>query len=151
MAIYKLIGTSHNGIYILENGQLKEWNTPVSQYVKQNRLFCATILADNYYAFGTILNGLVISDREGNIVHIINTSAGIQNNTVLSLYMDRANNLWLGLDNGIEYIETNSPLSYIGSNKIGTGYCCKVFKGNLYLGTNQGLFVTPLDNFSSSY
>ena len=146
----KLIGTSHNGIYILENGQLTEWNTPVSRYVKQNRLFCATILADNYYAFGTILNGLVISDREGNIVHILNTSAGIQNNTVLSLSMDKAKNLWLGLDNGIEYIETNSPLSYIGSNKIGTGYCCKVFKGNLYLGTNQGLFVTPLDSFSSS-
>ncbi|MCK7529834.1 MAG: hypothetical protein MZV63_01620 [Marinilabiliales bacterium] len=35
----KLIGTSHNGIYILENGQLKEWNTPVSQYVKQEQAF----------------------------------------------------------------------------------------------------------------
>ena len=146
----KLFGTSHNGIYILENGQLREWDTPANRYVKQNRLFCATILAGNYYAFGTILNGLIISDREGNIVHILNTNAGLQNNTVLSLYMDRSNNLWLGLDNGIEYIETISPLSYIGSKKIGTGYCCKVFKGNLYLGTNQGLYVTPLYNFSST-
>ncbi|MBS0010263.1 MAG: hypothetical protein KFF49_02570, partial [Bacteroidales bacterium] len=146
----KLIGTSNNGIYILENGQLREWDTPVNQYVIKSRLYCAAILADNYYAFGTILNGLIISDKEGNIVHILNSNVGMQNNTVLSLYVDRANNLWLGLDNGIEYIETNSPISYIGSNKIGTGYCCKIFEGNLYLGTNQGLFVTPLDSFSSA-
>ena len=26
-----------------------------------------------------------------------------------------------------------------------SGYCCKVFKGNLYLGTNQGLFVRPFN------
>ncbi|MBN2863727.1 MAG: hypothetical protein JXN62_11220 [Bacteroidales bacterium] len=144
-----LIGTSHNGIYILENGQLREWNTPVNQYVIKNGLFCAAIIPGNYYAFGTILNGLIISDAEGNIVNILNADAGIQNNTVLSLCVDRANNLWLGLDNGIDYVETNSPLSYIGSGKIGTGYCCKVFEGNLYLGTNQGLYVTPFDSFSS--
>ena len=141
-----LIGTSLDGIFILEDGEVKEWNTPVNQYVIKNRLFCATTLPGDHYAFGTILNGLVISDREGNIIHILNTEAGIQNNTVLSLLKDRANNLWLGLDNGIDYIETNSPLSYIGSNKIGTGYCCRVFQGNLYLGTNQGLFMTPFES-----
>lgn len=145
-----LIGTSHNGIYILENGELREWNTPVNQYVKRNRLFCATILADNYYAFGTILDGLIISDMNGNIIHILNTDAGIQKNTVLSLFADMAGNLWLGLDNGIDYVETNSPISYIGSKAIGTGYCCKVFNGNLYLGTNQGLYVTPFDNSNSA-
>ncbi len=143
-----LIGTAHNGIYLLENGTLREWNTPVNQYVKKNILYCATMLPGNYYAFGTILNGLVISDRKGNIVHILNANAGIQNNTILSLFTDGAKNLWLGLDNGITYIETNSPISYIGSKKIGTGYCCKVFEGNLYLGTNQGLYVTPFDSLS---
>ncbi|MBE0675736.1 MAG: hypothetical protein IH591_13835, partial [Bacteroidales bacterium] len=72
------------------------------------------------------------------------------NNTVLSLLRDRDDNLWLGLDNGIDYIETNSPLSYIGSNKIGTGYCCKVFQGNLYLGTNQGLYMTPFESSATA-
>ncbi len=141
-----LIGTLYNGIYILENGQLREWDTPVNQYVINNRLYCATILPGHYYAFGTILNGLIISDKEGNIVHILNTDVGIQNNTVLSLCLDGTNNLWMGLDNGIDFIETNSPLSYIASKKIGTGYCCKVFEGNLYLGTNQGLYVTPFES-----
>ena len=145
-----LIGTTYDGIYILEDGQLKEWNTPVNEYVIRNRLYSATILPGGYYAFGTILNGLIISDLEGNIVHILDNNRGIQNNTVLSLYVDRDENLWLGLDNGIDYVETNSPLSYIGSKKIGTGYCCKVFEGNLYLGTNQGLFVTPFDSISPS-
>ena len=73
----------------------------------------------------------------------------MQNNTVLSLYTDNSGNLWLGLDNGIDYVGINSPLSYIGSDKIGTGYCCRVFKGNLYLGTNQGLYAIPFNGKSS--
>ncbi len=141
-----LIGTSHDGIFILENGKLREWDTPANQHVINSRLYCATILPGDYYAFGTVLSGLVIADRDGNVVHIINADAGIQNNTVLSIFIDLAGNLWLGLDNGIAYIEINSPLSYIGSNNIGTGYCCKVFEGRLYLGTNQGLYVMPFDS-----
>lgn len=144
-----LVGTTYNGIYVLKDGQLDEWNTPVNDYIKKNRLYSATMLPGNYYAFGTILKGLIISDREGKVVHIIDNNAGIQNNTILSLYVDRDENLWLGLDNGIDYVEINSPLSYIGSKKIGTGYCCKVFEGKLYLGTNQGLYVTPFNDFSA--
>lgn len=145
-----LVGTTYSGIYVLKDGQLNEWNTPVNEYIKKNRLFSATILPGNYYAFGTILKGLIISDQQGNVVHILDNNAGIQNNTILSLYVDRDENLWLGLDNGIDYIEINSPLSYIGSKRIGTGYCCKVFEGKLYLGTNQGLYVTPFNSFSAS-
>lgn len=144
-----IIGTTYDGIYILDEGQIEKWDTPVNDYLIANRLYCAASLPGNYYAFGTILSGLVICDKDGNIIHTLNSDLGIQNNTVLSLYVDRSENLWLGLDNGIDYIETNSPLSFIGSQKIGTGYCCKVFEDNLYLGTNQGLYVTPIETSSS--
>jgi len=145
-----LIGTMYDGIFVLENEKLRKWDTPVNDFLIKNRLFCASRLPGNYFAFGTILNGLVIADMEGNIVQTLNRDNGIQNNTVLSVYVDRADDLWLGLDNGIDYIETNSPLSYIGSNKLGAGYCCKVFKGNLYLGTNQGLYVQPFNGYSNN-
>lgn len=145
-----LIGTRENGIYRFENGSLGKWETPVSALVEQYRLFSATEMPGNYYAFGTILNGLVISDMDGNILQHINRSRGLQNNTVLSTYCDRDNNLWLGLDNGIDYVEVNSPLSFISENEgLGTGYCCRVFGGQLYLGTNQGLFVKSFSSFST--
>lgn len=143
-----LICTTYNGIFILDDGMVREWETPVNSYALANRLYSATVLPGGYLALGTILNGLIICDRNGNIVHTLNSDKGIQNNTILTLFQDRNGNLWLGLDNGIDYLETNSPLSYIGAARIGTGYCCRVYKGNLYLGTNQGLYVTGFNNGS---
>ena len=139
-----LIGTTYNGMYMLEDGLIKRWESPVNQTLINSRLYSAAELPGKLIAFGTILNGLIISDKDGNILYNLNNNWGIQNNTVLSLFVDMSKNLWLGLDNGIDYIEINSPLSYIGSNKIGTGYCCRVYEGKLYLGTNQGLYVRSL-------
>ena len=140
-----LVGTTNEGVFIFENGRVKSWETPVNELLKSARLYSAVRLPDNRYAFGTILRGLIIADSDGNILQTLNTERGLQNNTILSLFVDNSENLWLGLDNGIDYVEINSPLSYTGSNIIGTGYCCRVFNGNLYLGTNQGLYVVPFD------
>jgi ligand-binding sensor domain-containing protein len=75
----------------------------------------------------------------------------LQNNTVLSIFPDSSSNLWLGLDNGIDFIEINSPVSFISDKDgLGTGYCARVFNGKLYLGTNQGLFVKSFNNFSAN-
>ncbi|MCU0459044.1 MAG: hypothetical protein MUE37_08135 [Bacteroidales bacterium] len=141
-----LIGTTYDGLYVLDEEGISGWKTPVNELLLKSRLYSAVRLPDNRFAFGTILNGLIISDGDGNIVCNLNTEWGIQNNTVLSLLADRTGNLWLGLDNGIDFAEIDSPLSYIGSDKIGTGYCCRVFQGDLYLGTNQGLYVVPFDS-----
>ncbi|MEL7535035.1 MAG: triple tyrosine motif-containing protein, partial [Bacteroidota bacterium] len=51
-------------------------------------------------------------------------------------------NLWLGLENGISYIELSSPFSYINSRLgvEGTAHAAQIFDGKLYLGTNQGIY-----------
>ncbi len=144
-----LIGTRDDGIYKFENGKLEKWQTPVNRLVEKNRLYSAALNRD-HFVFGTILNGIVISDSDGNIIQHINRNKGLQNNTILSTFSDKDNNLWLGLDNGIDYIEINSPLSFISDYEgLGTGYCCKIFQGKIYLGTNQGLFVKSFSNFSN--
>ncbi len=140
-----LIGTTYDGLFLLRDGRVTRWETPVNELLLKSRLYSAAKLPDNRLAFGTILNGLIISDYDGNVISYLNMEWGIQNNTVLSLFADKSSNLWLGLDNGIDYVEINSPLYYIGSDRIGTGYCSRVFDGNLYLGTNQGLYVAPFD------
>lgn len=145
-----LLGTTSHGIYLSENGRTHQWKTQVNDFVLKNRLYCATLLPGNYVAFGTILKGLVIADLEGNIIQTLNGNNRIQNNTILSLHVDQTKNLWLGLDNGIDYVETNSPLSFINSKNLGAGYCCKIFKGNLYIGTNQGLYVRPFNAHSNN-
>jgi len=141
-----LIGTAQDGWYYYSSGKLEKWNVPVNDLVGKYKLFCAVKTDDNHLAIGTILNGILIVTSDGKVVQHINRAKGLQNNTVLSEFLDNSGNLWLGLDNGIDYIELNSPLSYITSYEgISTGYCCIVHNDNLYLGTNQGLFVKPFN------
>jgi len=146
-----LIGTESSDLYYYKQGKLSVWDTEVNGAVKNNKLYSATTLLGNYFAFGTVLNGLFIADENGRIIQHINKISNLQNNTVLSLFSDREKNLWLGLDNGIGYVQVNSPVSYItAQGGLGTGYCCQVFDGNLYLGTNQGLFVKPFHDFDQN-
>ncbi|MCB9350768.1 MAG: hypothetical protein H6573_25160 [Lewinellaceae bacterium] len=58
----------------------------------------------------------------------------MQNNTVLCIYEDLSQNLWLGLDNGIDYVELGAPFSIIGSKQgvEGTGYASIVHDDKLF-------------------
>jgi len=139
-----LIGTSKDGLFIYNGQQYIPMNTVANGFLKTYQLNNGTRVLNKYYAFGTILNGLIIIDENGNIVQRINKSSGLQNNTVLSMYADDHQNLWAGLDNGIDRIELNSPLySYFDKNgQFGTVYSSLIYQGKIYLGTNQGLFYS---------
>lgn len=135
-----LIGSTKNGLFILEDDVVKRWEIPSSEFLKQNQIYCATKVK-GYFAFGTILNGLLVIDENGNSIQHINREKGLQNNTILSIYADNYDNLWLGLDNGIDYVVINSPFTNIvNESKLGAGYTSIVYNDKLYLGTNQGLF-----------
>ncbi len=135
-----LIGTSNDGLFVLENNRVKRWQVEVNAYLQQNQIYTAAEVKD-HIALGTILDGLLIINKQGNPVQHINRDKGLQNNTILSLYTDNYENLWLGLDNGIDYVQTNSPFTNIvNENIIGAGYVSALYNGKIYLGTNQGLF-----------
>ncbi|RLD35974.1 MAG: hypothetical protein DRI74_09900 [Bacteroidetes bacterium] len=144
-----LFATADDGLFQYENFILKKWDVSVSDYLKKNQVYSMLKLSDGTMAFGTIQNGLVICDTQGKIIKILNRRNGIQNNTILSLKQDLFSNLWLGLDNGIDYLHINSPFSYFGhSDGLSAGYTTASFDGKLYLGTNQGVFVKSWTSIS---
>jgi DNA-binding CsgD family transcriptional regulator len=100
------------------------------------------LLSDGSYALGTISNGIFILNKEGKIKYHIYQNKGLSNNTVLSLFEDADKNLWVGLDNGINCINLQSPVQNFVDNtgNLGTIYTSKLYNGKLYIGTNQGLF-----------
>ncbi len=137
-----LLVTAGRGIWRFRDGSLRKWQSPLSAAAEAHQAYCAIPLANGNTALGTSQNGLFIADGAGEIHTHVNTDKGLQNNTVLSIFEDAQHNLWLGLDNGLTYIELSSPFSFIGaeSNIKGTGYAAMAYQGNLYLGTNQGLY-----------
>lgn len=137
-----LIGTLNDGLFRYDGKKLFEWGGSVNGFLKENQIFCASTIRDQYYVIGTIQNGVVVVDRQGNIIQHIYKKNGLQNNTILSLFTDRSDNLWLGLDNGVDYVNINSPITFLQNPEgIGAGYVAMVKDHKLYLGTNQGLFV----------
>jgi hypothetical protein len=125
-------------------GNHKTLGHQANDFLKTYQLNNGALIANKYMAYGTILNGIVVIDTAGNLIQHINKASGLQNNTVLSLYTDSEQNLWAGLDNGIDRIEVNSPLYFYfdKTGKFGTVYSSIIFDNKIYLGTNQGLFYS---------
>jgi len=139
-----LIGTAKNGLFIYDGVKISPWVNQANDFLKTYQLNNGAVVGGKYFAFGTILNGVIIVDAGGNLVQQINKSSGLQNNTVLSLYTDSELNLWAGLDNGIDRIELNSPLYFYfdKTGHFGTVYSSLIHDSKIYLGTNQGLFYS---------
>jgi DNA-binding CsgD family transcriptional regulator/ligand-binding sensor domain-containing protein len=146
-----IICTSGNGLFEYDKGKFSEWDTNLGHLAKKYKLYSAVRIGDNQLAFGSILNGLLFSDFNGNLIQHINSGNGMQNNTVLSLFSPDDGNLWVGLDNGIDFIDLNSPITYLtAAGDLGTGYCAMIFKNKIYLGTNQGLFYRKYNEHNYS-
>ncbi len=141
--------TDFNGIFVFNGEKIEEFKTDIDDFIKRNQVFCATI-KNNQLAIGTVRNGIVVKNLNDNTLIFANTLTGLQNNTILSISFDRLDNLWLGLDKGIDYVMINSPIYDLfgNSNLYGAGYTSIVRDNLLYLGTNQGLYISsyPLLN-----
>jgi DNA-binding CsgD family transcriptional regulator len=138
-----LIATLNKGLFIYNNEKITAWDTEANAFVKKNSSLGGVTIKDKFIVLNSVLNGVIICDINGKVVQHINRKKGLQNNTVLTSFIDNKNNLWLGLDNGIDFINENSSLTYFGySYGISTVYASIVFKGNLYVATNQGVFYS---------
>jgi len=147
-----IIGTSTNGIFRYSGGKVTPWGSKINEQLKKYQLYSAIKLKNNYLAFGTIQNGLIVTDLEGNLILEMNKERGLQNNTVLGIGQDYKGNIWLCLDNGISMIDFDSPISFFQKYfDIGTGYASCKFGDNIYLGTNQGLFFIKGSDFANPY
>lgn len=138
-----LIVTSFDGVFVFDGNTIEPFNTGIDDFLKNNQVFCATT-NNRQLVFGTVQRGIaVLNIADGSVIYV-NTFSGLQNNTVLSVAFDNKQNLWLGLDKGIDYVMLNSPImNMFGTNNLyGSGYTSLLKDNILYFGTNQGLYTT---------
>jgi ligand-binding sensor domain-containing protein/DNA-binding CsgD family transcriptional regulator len=136
-----LFVTIDKGLFIYQNETLTIWQTEANTFIKKNNALGAVLIKDKFIVLNSVLDGTIICDQSGTIVQHLNRKKGLQNNTVLTSFVDSKNNLWLGLDNGITFVNENSPFTFFGvSYGISTVYASIVCNNNLYVATNQGVF-----------
>ena len=138
--------TEHNGLFFFNEEGVVPYTGVTDQFIRENQLFCATV-KDSLLVLGTVQNGVFVVDMKTHTTEHISIENGLQNKTVLNLFFDKESNLWLALDNGIDCIRIDSPVySICKSREIGSGYSAFLKDDYVYLGTNQGLYMAPVEN-----
>lgn len=145
-----LIQTQNKGSFTLQGNKLKRWQAS-SNAIKNTSIYSSLKLKDGGLVFGTISNGIYYLNKKGETILHVNQENGLQNNTVLSLFEDADNNIWLGLDNGISVINLKSPIKVFNdiTGVLGAVYASVVYNNTLYIGTNQGLFYKKVNSQES--
>lgn len=140
-----IIQTQLDGIHKLTGNSLSRIVTDVDAELKASFVYSSQRLQDGSFALGTVSNGIFILSDKGKLKYHLTQSKGLSNNTALSLFEDKDQNLWTGLDNGINCINMQSPVRSFtdDSGVLGTVYASAIHNGMLYIGTNQGLFCKP--------
>ena len=134
--------TQNNGFFELVNNSISKLNIDIDSNLQSSSVYSCQRLSDGGYVLGTISDGIFILTNEMMLKFHITQNKGLSNNTALSLFEDTDKNLWIGLDNGINCINLQSPIKSFSDNTgiLGTIYTSIVYKDKLYIGTNQGLF-----------
>lgn len=147
------ICTANNGIYLFDGNRFTHFDSEISTFLAYQTCNAGLSVYGSFFVFGTISDGVVICDHNGRIIQKFNYAGGLRNNTVLSLYRDENNGLWIGLDDGAAYINLHSARTMYAnsSGNLGTIYTVLRDSDRLYLGTNHGLFEAEIKNNSEDY
>lgn len=136
--------TTNSGFfsYDLISKNLSRKETIIDNELKSETVNRVAMLSDSAFVLGTLNNGLYALKTDGTVLWRLNRDNGLFNNTVLGLFNDVDNNLWAALDNGVSYIQANSPLSFFEPQNIRIGLVEDILvKDNkLYMATNQGIY-----------
>jgi len=150
-----LIGSRTLGIQIYSPDSDMKFRKPadfqeVDDFMVRNGPNCGVVLTNGDFAVGSIDAGILVFNPDGKIINRFDKVTGLQENFVLKLYVDRNQQLWAGLDNGISRIDNNLPFRIFSRQNglDGSPMCMKFFKGNFYVGTSQYLYIrNRLGNF----
>ena len=140
-----LVTTLKNGLFILSKNGIFKIQSVNNSLFENERIYAATVINEKWIALATNNSGVYIIDLNGNIIQSFSRTEGLQNNNVLSIFLDNQHNLWLGLDNGIDLIAYNSAIKEINPvSQSGSGYTALIYNNRLFLGTSNGLYNVAL-------
>jgi len=143
--------TKKNGVYVEENGVLSSWKSPLNETLKTANVNAAKFIKNDKLVIGTASEGVYIYDLNTDTYKNINRNNVLMNNSILSIGIDKENDLWLGLDNGIAHIEVNSAISIFSDNSgvLGSVYSVATIGKGYLMASNHGVFKYENNQFSA--
>jgi len=141
-----LLATYKQGIWQLKKGVLQQWKAGDQQIRDLAFINNLQRFPDGSLGISTNFAGFFQTDPQGNIIRQLDKNNGLSSSGVIVSYSDQQGNLWLGLENGLALLHLQDPIQEIDLTKadFGPAYDLAVHEGYIYVGTNKGLFRSPL-------
>ena len=141
-----LLATWQHGLYTIINNKISKLEDYNTQEYSNNQISEAFMLNADMLVVATNINGCYIVNKQGTIVYNFSRKLGLQNNAVLSMFKDNHNNIWLGLNNGIDFIANNDAIRHLNPEIFdeGVGHSSVLYRDELYLGLTGAVFKMPV-------
>ncbi len=136
-----------NSLSLFNYDHLEPFPGEANEILREQEITHVIKLSDGNLLVTTYNNGFYIINLKGNVIKHVCKENGLPDNTINYAYIDQRGGLWLALDNGVAFLEINTPFSFIGTHTgiEGMGYAAVKFDNKLYVGTSQGLYYTAAE------
>jgi len=146
-------------LYHTETGAIdSSFGSPeVLAYLSDNYLTHLLKLSNGYFAASTVAGGMVVIDREGEMVELITKDHGLQSQTIFNAYQPPSNypfsHVWTALGFGAARIDFTGPLRSLNeeSGYQGLIHCIEDLNGRLYIGTSNGIYAYVAENHLAGF
>jgi ligand-binding sensor domain-containing protein/DNA-binding CsgD family transcriptional regulator len=141
-----IMTTVKNGVFLLSGNNITRMRSPFLDGIAETHISSSAMVNNDHIALTTNLDGCYIIDKRGLLIQKFSVKEGLQNNNILGIFLDKEKNLWLGLDNGIDFVAYNNAIKHIYPDYLneGSGYAASIYNNDLYIGTSNGLYKTAL-------
>lgn len=146
-----LIQSWPEGFYKLIHDTLLPFSTNSLKKVNAAYPFCAIQKSDNEFIIGTTNSGIFILNDVGEIRQHIDRPKGLNGDKIFNIKMDKYQNLWIGLENGISYVHLGSEFTFVDyrSGLLAAGLSMLATDEQVYIGTSHAVYRTDIKSGSS--
>lgn len=139
-----IISTTSNGLFILAENRLEPFTLKGGN--AEQHFISLALLDENTFLAGSYANGIYKINRDGQVTEIIADESGLQNKTIRCMNADTSGNVWIGLDNGIAFMNCNDAIRHINPSSFnnGSGYSAVVVQNDLFFALSTGLQYLPI-------
>jgi PAS domain S-box-containing protein len=102
----------------------------------------------DYIYIATSRSGILVLDKNANLIQKIDESNGLNNSGVYNLFIDSRNDLWAAMSNGFTHIYTSLAVSYWNAKYGLSSAIVDIIRNNnkIYLATLAGFYTINKDN-----
>jgi ligand-binding sensor domain-containing protein/DNA-binding CsgD family transcriptional regulator len=142
-----LLSTRKNGLFLMTATALKRMTTSADAIFSSSLINATAKIAENRFAICTASKGLIIIDGQGKLIEQFSNKHGLQNNNINSILLDNNKNLWLGQENGLDFINYSTSIKHIYPSRENhvQGNAVAILGNRLYIGSSNSLYSVVLN------